>query len=394
MRTEILGIIPARGGSKGIPGKNIKLLGGKPLLAHSIEQLKRSPAVTRVVVSTDDAEIARVAEAYGAGVVRRPEAISGDKASSESALIHVLDHLQATEGYEPDLVVFLQATSPLRGERDIDATIEKLREEGADSAFSACHVEGFTWRSSPGELSPSYDPVRRPMRQDLTSELLEENGSIYVFKPWVLRNFQSRLGGKVSVSMMSRLDSFQVDVPSDWGLMEQLLASRPAEPDLELFRKIRLLILDFDGVMTDNRVVVDQEGREAVLCHRGDGWGLGRLRKHPDIEVLVLSTEANPVVVARCAKLRIECIHDCPDKLMVVKRLALERGLTAGQIAFVGNDLNDLEALRWGGLPIAVADAWGEARLAARVLTRRNGGFGAVREVADWMIASREKPVV
>jgi len=108
----ILALIPARGGSKGIPHKNIRLLNGKPLIAYTIEQAQQTPAITRVVVSTDDAEIAGVAQKYGAEVVWRPAGLSGDTATSESALLHALDHLRDTEGYEPDLVVFLQATSP------------------------------------------------------------------------------------------------------------------------------------------------------------------------------------------------------------------------------------------------------------------------------------------
>ena len=126
----VLAIIPARGGSKGIPRKNVRPLLGRPLLAHSIEHARQAPSVTRVVVSTDDAEIAAVARRFGAEVVDRPAEISGDAASSESALLHVLDHLRDAEGYEPDLVVFLQATSPLRRPGDVQGAIETLDARG------------------------------------------------------------------------------------------------------------------------------------------------------------------------------------------------------------------------------------------------------------------------
>ena len=148
---------------------------------------------------------------------------------------------------------------------------------------------------------------------------------------------------------------------------------------------IKLLVLDFDGVMTDNRVLVDQDGREAVWCHRGDGYGIGLLKK-AGLEVMVLSTEPNPVVMARCKKLDIPCIHNCADKLSALKELAEERGIGPDDIGFVGNDLNDLEGLQWVGWPIAVADAVPEILAVARMVTEKPGGYGAVREVCDWLL--------
>lgn len=150
-------------------------------------------------------------------------------------------------------------------------------------------------------------------------------------------------------------------------------------------KNIKLLVLDFDGVMTDNRVLVDQDGREAVWCHRGDGYGIGLLKK-AGFEVMVLSTEPNPVVSARCKKLGIACVQDCSDKLEALKKIAAERNLKQEEIAFVGNDVNDLDGLRWVGWPIAVADAIPAVLDVAKFVTTRDGGFGAVREVADRLI--------
>jgi N-acylneuraminate cytidylyltransferase len=379
-------IIPARGGSKGIPRKNLRVLAGKPLVAHSIDQARQTPAIERVVVSTDDREIGEVAVRYGAEVVWRPAELSGDTASSESALLHALDHLRDRDGYEPELVVFLQPTSPLRRRDDIGRAVQTLLDEGADSLFSARHVEGFLWRlSEEGVVPVNYDPTRRPRRQDLVETYLEENGSIYVFRPWVLRTHGSRLGGKIAVHLMDALDSFQVDALSDLELMETLQgAPRRGRGELDL-SPIALLVLDFDGVMTDNRVLVDQDGHEAVWCHRGDGWGLARL-KDAGLEVLVLSTEANPVVAARCRKLGIGCVQACDDKLSALRELARERGLERERVAFVGNDVNDLDCLGWVGFPIVVADAHPSAVSMASWVTLSAGGSGAVREVADRLL--------
>ena len=153
----------------------------------------------------------------------------------------------------------------------------------------------------------------------------------------------------------------------------------------EKLRQLKLLILDFDGVLTDNRVLVMQDGAEGVLCHRGDGWGIARL-KETGLEILVLSTELNPVVQARCRKLKIDCIHGCSDKLTVLTELAQMRSLCLEQIGYVGNDVNDLACMQQVGVPIAVADATPEIRDTACYITIQPGGYGAVREAADLIL--------
>lgn len=386
---EVLAIVPARGGSKGIPRKNLQLLAGKPLLAYTVEHALQTPRITRVVVSTDDDEIATVARQFGAEIVMRPPAISGDTATTEAALTHALDHLRDSEGYAPDLVVLLQPTSPLRRPDDTQLAIEALESEGADSLFSARAVEGFVWRAGPDPIAPvDYDPTARPRRQDLARRTLEENGSIYVFKPSVLTQYDSRLGGTIAMYEMDQLDSFQVDTASDLLLMERLVQVREPAPRAPALAAIRLLVLDFDGVMTDNRVLVDEHGNEAVWCDRADGWGIARL-KDDGVEVIVLSTERNPVVSARCRKLDIEAVQGCDDKLAALQDLARDRGLGPEQIGYLGNDVNDSSCMAWVGVPMAVADSTPEILRASRLVTTRRGGDRAVREVADWILAAR-----
>src|SRR6185369_656326 len=338
---NVIAIIPARGGSKAIPGKNTRPVGGKPLLAWSIEQALQIPRISRVIVSTDAEEIASVSREWGAEVIKRPPEISGDTASSESSLLHALDWLLKTDNFEPDLVVFLQATSPCRGPGEIQKAIDTMTRESADSLLSVGPVHGFVWRvEMDGTIrSFSYDHLNRPRRQDAPEDLIE-NGSIYIFKPWVLRKFNNRLGGKIAIHRMSAFDSFQIDEPGDFELLELLMRYRRMEewrPEMEdgttrpqgrgtidqsgplsvvssQWSSIKLLVLDFDGVMTDNRVLVSEHGQEAVFCDRGDGLGIG-LVKQSGVQVLVISKEKNPVVAARCNKLGVECIQGCDNKL-------------------------------------------------------------------------------
>lgn len=147
-------------------------------------------------------------------------------------------------------------------------------------------------------------------------------------------------------------------------------------------RDIRMLVFDFDGVFTDNGVWVFEDGREAVRCSRSDGLGLAKL-KRKGIPMLILSTEKNPVVSARAKKLGLPCRQGCDDKAKAIAEIASEQGVSLRQVAFVGNDINDLECLRLVGLPIVVADAYPEVAGIARWRTQRTGGHGAVREICD-----------
>lgn len=223
---KIVAIIPARGGSERVSGKNLLPLAGVPLVVHSIRQALAAERVDIVYVSTDDAEIARTAEAAGARVVLRPAALSTASASSESALLHVLDHRVAEGQDDPDLVLFLQCTSPVRSAGDIDRAIETLVNARADSLFSATENSRFIWELEGDELRPfNYDFQRRPREQDMSRQF-QENGSIYVFKPWVLRRNGNRLGGRMTVYEMDYWSSFQLDTPEHAELLEWILSRR------------------------------------------------------------------------------------------------------------------------------------------------------------------------
>ncbi|MFH1133467.1 MAG: HAD hydrolase family protein [Nanoarchaeota archaeon] len=151
------------------------------------------------------------------------------------------------------------------------------------------------------------------------------------------------------------------------------------------FSNIKLLLCDFDGVMTDNRVLVDQDGKEAVVCNRGDGLGIDMLRDK-GILVLILSKERNPVVAARAQKLRIEVLHGVDNKLALFKKEVEKRNIPMAQVCFIGNDLPDIDCLKAAGIGVAVADSHPEALKAAKYVTKTAGGKGAVREVAELIV--------
>jgi CMP-N,N'-diacetyllegionaminic acid synthase len=217
----IAAVIPARGGSKGIKDKNLIDLCGKPLLAWSIEQATACPQIDQVFVTSDSERILDVARRHGAKGIVRPAELATDTASSDDALLHALDEIEQRHE-DVELMVFLQATSPLRKPSDITAAIDTVRTENADSLFSSVRMDDVClWRAAAGRPidSVTYDYRNRGRRQDRQPYLLE-NGSIYVFKPDVLRREHNRLGGRIAVSTMEPWQAFEIDSLEDLPLCE------------------------------------------------------------------------------------------------------------------------------------------------------------------------------
>jgi N-acylneuraminate cytidylyltransferase len=219
----IYAIIPARGGSKGVPRKNLQAFLGKPLLTHSIEYALAAESVSRVFVSTEDAEIADVARNAGSEVLERPHALAGDTATTESAIQHALDHWH-TFGEDPDIVVLLQATSPLRPRGSLDAALSTFRNGGYDSLLSISPTHRFFWKVKGTETIAEYDYLNRPRRQELTPEDIRyvENGSVYIFSREHFSKTANRLGGKIGHVVFPEEFSLEIDTLADFTILETL----------------------------------------------------------------------------------------------------------------------------------------------------------------------------
>lgn len=221
---KVVAIIPARGGSKGIPNKNIIDFCGKPLVAWSIEQARAAAGVDSVWVTSDSELILSTASRFGARTIVRPSEISGDTASSESAWSHALDQVEAVEG-PVDLVIAMQATSPLREASDLTSGLRDFQSQSLDSLFSGAHLEDFfIWgRDAQQQLqSLNYDYLNRKRRQEIGEQYVE-NGSFYIFKPWVLRELKNRLGGKIGVAKMEFWKTFEIDSWKSFEMCEALM---------------------------------------------------------------------------------------------------------------------------------------------------------------------------
>jgi CMP-N,N'-diacetyllegionaminic acid synthase len=221
--SNVVAIIPARGGSKGIPNKNTIDFCGKPLIAWTIEQCLQSKYIDNVWVSSDSQNILDIAEKYGAKTIKRPDDISGDFATSESAWIHSIKIIE--EYNNIDFVFAPQVTSPLREVKDIDNAIELFQKEKYDSLFSSCIAEDlFFWEESEkGQLkSANYDYLNRKRRQDMKEQIIE-NGSFYIFKPDVIQKYNNRFGGKIGHSRMDFWKMFEIDNSEDLKICRVLM---------------------------------------------------------------------------------------------------------------------------------------------------------------------------
>ncbi|MFN2159536.1 MAG: cytidylyltransferase domain-containing protein [Anaerolineales bacterium] len=386
-KKEILAVIPARGGSKSIPRKNLVPLAGRPLLSHSIQTALDTPEISRVVVSTDDPRIGAVALESGAQVVWRPAEISTDSSSSESALLDALEQLENQDGYHPDLVVFLQCTAPLTAVEDIRGTIRALEDERADSALAAAPFHYFIWRlDEKGQAQGiNHNKDYRPLRQERAPQFIE-TGAVYVMQADGFKKSRHRFFGKTTIYIMPAERCFEIDEYADLQIAEMLLRKKMrSNRRSSIPSPVEALVLDFDGVFTDNRALVFQDGAEAVYCDRGDGWGLRRL-KETGVPVLVLSSEPNPVVGARCAKLGLECRHGVEDKLETLLGWLREKEINPGKTVYLGNDMNDLGCLQAAGCGAVVADAHSGVRSAAKIILEHPGGRGAIRELVDLIL--------
>ena len=391
-----LAVIPARGGSKGIPRKNLKPLCGKPLVAWTIEAARAAQQVERVVVSTDDTEIAGVARHYGAEVVIRPPEISTDLASSESALLHVLDTLEEADGYKPAALAFLQCTAPMTLPRDIDGTLHLVTEGGYDSAVTMVPFHYFVWREGTGGQMEGVNHLatRRLMRQEREPQFLEV-GAVYAMRAQGLVDHMFRFFGRVGRYLIPPSRAIEIDDQEDWFLAEKLMPGtgrvRPAAARSQQMAQVYAVVTDFDGVMTDNRVIVGEDGKESVVCNRGDGWGISLLKRN-GLLVACISTEQNPVVRARCEKLQIPYQQGQRDKLSALKALLKQHGIEPKHCMYVGNDTNDAACLEYAAFAVVPRDAAPEVLHLADWQTETRGGEGVLREIASRLLDERKKP--
>ncbi len=401
---ETLAIIPARGGSKGIPRKNIRPFAGHPLIAYSIAAGLQASTVGRVIVSTDDEEIAAVAREFGALTpFLRPAELAQDNTTDLPVFEHALKWLEEIEGYRPEVVVQLRPTSPLRPPGCVDAAVKTLLEHPQADCVRGVVPAGQNphkmWRitSEDEPMRPLLkvkgvpEPYNAP-RQGLPP-VYWQTGHIDAIRAATILKKGSLTGDSVYPLVIDPRYSVDLDNLYDWAKYEWLAYFggldfvTPGRTRRAMPERVELIVLDFDGVLTDNRVWTDQDGREMVAAWRGDAIPIRALRER-GVEVLILSSEENPVVAARAKKMGIAAVHSVGllKKGEALRDILAEKKVDASRVVFAGNDLNDLPCFEMAGWAVAVADAYPEVARAADFMLTRPGGYGAVRELCDLIL--------
>ncbi len=376
-------IIPARKGSKEVPGKNIKSLAGKPLICWTIEQALKSRKISQVIVSTDCKKIAKISKDNGAEVpFLRPLKYAKDNSTTESALLHAVDNLKLKK-LDKVSIILLQPTSPIRLKGSIDKAINKFEKENADSLVSVNPTKNFYWRYSE-KATPLYSLDKRLMRQKLKKNdiIFKENGSIYITKLNILLKENNRLGGKITIFEMKDEEGIEIDSLEDFLLAKnQIVKINNFKMKIQL-SEIDAIIFDFDGVLTDNHVYLSSNGEETVRCNRSDGHTFNVFKKL-NLKTFILSSEKNDVVKRRGEKLDIKTINGSIDKKKDLIVLSKKYNLNLNKTIYVANDLNDLEAMKCCGFSFAVNDAVEEVKKHSDFVLSSKGGGMVAREILN-----------
>lgn len=405
--TQILAIIPARGGSKGIPRKNIRNFAGYPLIAWSIAAAKQSALVTRVIVSTDDEEIAAVAREYGAETpFLRPAELALDNTTDLPVFEHVLKWLEELEGYHPDVVIQLRPTSPIRPKTLVDDAIRVLLSHpDADSVrgvVPAAQNPFKMWRFNGAdkplgqllEVPGIKEPYNAP--RQVLPPVYWQTGHIDAIRVSAIVNKKSLTGDVIYPLVIDPQYTVDIDTLADWAKYEAVIyrgleVVSPGKARRPMPERVRMILCDFDGVVTDNLVLTDENGRETVSASRSDSMHIKTLHER-GVEVMILSSEPNPVVKARAKKMGVEAIHGIgmQDKGRVMREVLEKKKVPAENVIYVGNDLNDLPCFEIAGWAVAVADAYPEVLRAADHVLTKPGGRGAIRELCEMVLKRLE----
>lgn len=401
---KILAVIPARGGSKGIPRKNIREFAGYPLITYSIAAGLQAKQVTRVLVSTDDEEIAQVARDYGAEVpFLRPSELAQDGTPDLPVFEHVLHWLSDKEGYHPDFVVQLRPTSPVRPRGLVDRAVQILIDSPQTDSVRGVVPAGQNpykmWQiDMQGQLKPllSLTNIKEPYNapRQVLPPVYWQTGHIDVIRLEVILEKKSMTGDRILPVRIDPAYAVDIDTPKDWERYEWLVQDQGLDmvhPDRQPRpwpEKVSLVVFDFDGVMTDNRVWVNEEGEEFVAANRGDGMGIEQLLA-AGIKAVIISTEPNPAVVARAKKIGLPYFHGVGDKAKVLTAYLEKVGIKPVETVYVGNDINDLPCFPIVACAVAVADAHASVRRKADKILKHKGGRGAVREICDILIRNQ-----
>ncbi|WP_406684191.1 acylneuraminate cytidylyltransferase [Seonamhaeicola sp. MEBiC1930] len=373
-----IAFIPARGGSKGIPDKNIKYFCGKPLIYWTLSELQKTNQVDEIIVATDSQRIKDVVEGFNFNKVKvydRSPANALDDSSTESVM---LEYLERNPKNIKDVFMLVQATSPLTISYDFSEALTKYHENLYDSILSCVRIKRFFWNEN--GTPKNYDFNKRPRRQDFNGELLE-NGAFYINSVENILKHKNRLSGRVGIHEMPEFTSLEIDEEEDWIVGESLMNKFVLKPNKET--NIKLFVTDVDGVLTDAGMYYTETGDELKKFNTHDGMAFQILRE-AGVKTAIVTSEDTAIVSKRAEKLKVDYLYQGKKhggKLSSVKNICEIENISLKQVAYIGDDINCFELLSAVGIAACPANALPKIKnIPGIIQLSKKGGEGVVRE--------------
>ncbi|MBC3757765.1 acylneuraminate cytidylyltransferase [Hyunsoonleella sp. SJ7] len=375
-----IGFIPLRKGSKGIPNKNKRKMVGRPLFTWVLGEAIFSELDEIVVYTDDESIIDFIAKEYHwtskVKALKRSEESAADTASTESAILEYCNSIN----YDFDIFCLMQATSPFTRKEDINTCLDKIGTE-FDSALTVVNTHRFLWNENGEALN--YNPQKRPRRQDFEGVLIE-NGAVYTISKEALKLHKNRIGERTAVVKMPEESLSEIDTESDWVTVENLLMERQKQEKIS--KKITHIVLDVDGVFTDGTITYTKDGEHTKSFDMRDGMGLEILRQF-NVKVMIMTSENSQLVAKRMEKLKIEHVFlGIKDKFTLLNRILNEENISLGNVAYVGDDVNDLTNICSVGWSLAPNNATDIVKQHADIVLSKESGAGAIREACQFIM--------
>lgn len=379
----IIAFIPVRGGSKSIPLKNIKPFCGQPLVYWNIKALQETEGIDKLVVATDSKAIEETVAQFNFSkveVYQRSAENAEDSSSTESVM---LEYLAYANLLDTTVFMLVQATSPLTQSSDFSKALAIYNMGNHDSLLSGVRFKRFFWNTD--GTSKNYDYKHRPRRQKFEGEFME-NGAFYINTVGNILRDKNRLSGAIALYEMPEFTAFEIDEPDDWIIAEQLMYRHV----LTSTRKtIKLFASDVDGVLTDAGMYYSENGDELKKFNTRDGKGFELLR-NAGIKTAIITSEDTKIVENRAKKLKVDYLYQGKvygGKLDALKEICKKEGITLEEVAYIGDDVNCLEALQHVGWAACPQDAIDKVKSVSNIMVLSlKGGNGCVREFIEKII--------
>jgi len=379
---KTIAFIPVRCGSKSIYLKNIRDFCGKPLVYWNIEALNRTSGIDEICVATDCNEIKDVVNSFNISKVTvydRNPINAQDFSSTEDVMLEFIENQKLDD---ENTFILVQATSPLTESTDFAEALNLYQNDGIDSVLTCAREKKFYWSADGKPLN--YDFNDRPRRQDFEGSLWE-TGAFYINSVTNIRKHRNRLSGNIAVFEIPSFKGVDLDEPDDWmwaeNLMRKYILSKGRKS-----KKVKLFVTDVDGVLTDGGMYYSESGDEMKKFNTRDGKGLEFLR-NKGIKTAIFTSENTRIVDRRGSKVKCDFVYQgLENKLHTLSDLCKEIGFSLDEVAFIGDDLNDLEVLNAVGFSATPADGTTQNKNAAEYICKLKGGEGCVREFIDNII--------